>query len=118
MPKIELGRVGAVINPRADHVFIDTAVELEELGYQTIWLTGGPLQSLSQIADVVRATSRARVASGIISVDRFGADEVAALYRSLDATYPGRFAVGLGGAHGPNPLPTLAGTSTGWARCR
>ena len=44
------------------------------------WLTGGPLQSLGQIADVVRSKKRARVASWIISVDRFGADEVSALY--------------------------------------
>ncbi len=88
---------------------IDTAVELEDLGYQTIWLTGGPLESLSQIVDVVRATKRARVASGIISVDRFGAGEVSALYTGLQATHPGRFVVGLGGAHGPNPLQTLTG---------
>lgn len=79
MPKIELGPVGAVLSPGDGAGYVDTAVELEELGYQTIWLTGGPLQSLSQIADVVRATRRARIASGIISVDRFGADEVAAL---------------------------------------
>jgi len=103
---MELGTVGAVLSP-GDDAFIDTAVELEELGYQTIWLTGGPLQSLSQIADVVRATKRARVASGIISVDRFGAGEVSALYTGLEATHPGRFVVGLGGAHGPKPLETL-----------
>jgi DNA-binding CsgD family transcriptional regulator len=47
------------------------------------------------------------VASGIISVDRFGADEVSALYTGLQATHPGRFVVGLGGAHGPHPLQTL-----------
>ena len=107
MPKIELGTVGAVLSPGDGNAFIDTAVELEDLGYQTIWLTGGPLQSLSQIADVVRATKRARVASGIISVDRFGAGEVSALYTGLQATHPGRFVVGLGGAHGPHPLQTL-----------
>jgi probable F420-dependent oxidoreductase len=106
VPKIELGSIGAVLSP-GDSGFLDTAVQLEELGYQTIWLTGGPLQSLSQIADVVRATRRARVASAIISVDRFGADEVSALYADLEAAHPGRFVVGLGGAHGPDPLQTL-----------
>jgi probable F420-dependent oxidoreductase len=109
MPKIELGTVGAVLSPGDGNAFIDTAVELEDLGYQTIWLTGGPLRSLSQIADVVRATKRARVASGIISVDRFGAGEVSALYTGLQATQPSRFVVGLGGAHGPHPLQTLTG---------
>jgi probable F420-dependent oxidoreductase len=106
MPKIEMGSIGAVLSP-GDSAFVDTAVQLEELGYQTIWVTGGPLRSLSQIADVVRATKRARVASAIISVDRFGAGQVAALYADLEAAYPGRFVVGLGGAHGPNPLQTL-----------
>jgi probable F420-dependent oxidoreductase len=108
VPKIELGSIGAVVSP-GDSGFIDTAVQLEDLGYRTIWLTGGPLQSLSQIADVVRATKQARVASGIISVDRFAADEVSALFADLEASHPGRFVVGLGGAHGPNPLQTLTG---------
>jgi probable F420-dependent oxidoreductase len=34
---------------------------------------------------------------------------VAAWYSQLEATHPGRFIVGLGGAHGPRPLRTLAG---------
>jgi probable F420-dependent oxidoreductase len=105
--KIGLGRIGAVINPGDDNGFAGTAAELDELGYETIWLTGGPLASLGQIADVVRATKRARVASGIISVDRFGAEDVAGLYADLEATHPGRFVAGLGGAHAPNPLSTL-----------
>ena len=107
MPKIELGPIGAVVNPGEGNAFVETAVELEQLGYTTIWLTGGPLTNLSQIAEVVRATKTVRVASGIISVDRFGADDVAGLFAGLQATHPGRFIVGLGGAHGPNPLPTL-----------
>jgi probable F420-dependent oxidoreductase len=105
--KIELGPVGAVVNPGPGHGFVDTAVELEGLGYSTIWLTGGPLEGLDQIAEVVRATKRARVASGIIPVDRFPADDVAALYAELEAAEPGRFVVGLGGAHGANPMATL-----------
>src|SRR5258708_1565539 len=106
MSKIELGSIGAVLSP-GDSAFVDTAVQLEELGYETIWLTGGPLQSLSQIADVVLATKRARRASAVISVDRFGADDVSDLYAHLEGAHPGRFVVGLGGAHGPNPLQTM-----------
>lgn len=109
MPKIELGTVGAVLSAGDGNAFIGTVVELEDLGYQTIWLTGGPLESLSQIAGMVRATRRARVASGIISVGRFGAGEVSALCTGLQATHPGRFVAGLGGAHGPTPLQTLTG---------
>jgi probable F420-dependent oxidoreductase len=107
MPRIELGPIGAVVNPSEGDAFVRAAVELERLGYSTIWLTGGPLSSLRQIADVVRTTSDVRVASGIISVDRFDATDVAALHAELEASHPGRFVVGLGGAHGPQPLPTL-----------
>jgi probable F420-dependent oxidoreductase len=105
--KLELGSVGAVVNPGPGHGFVDLAVELEGLGYTTIWLTGGPLEGLEQVAEVVHATKRARVATGIISVDRFPADDVAALFAELEASHPGRFVVGLGGAHGPKPLATL-----------
>jgi probable F420-dependent oxidoreductase len=105
--KIDLGSVGAVVNPGPGPGFVELAVELEGLGYSTIWLTGGPLEGLDQIADVVRATDRAKVASGIIPVDRFPADDVAALYGELEESHPGRFVVGLGGAHGANPLATL-----------
>jgi probable F420-dependent oxidoreductase len=106
MAKIELGEIGAVLSP-GDDGFVASAAELEDLGYSTIWLTGGPMESLDQIADVVRATRAVRVASGIISVDRFTSDDVGALYTELDSTFPGRFVVGLGGAHGPDPMGTL-----------
>jgi hypothetical protein len=56
-----------------------------------------------EVRDVVDATDDVRVASGIISVDRFDRAAVAAAYAQIDATPPGRFIVGLGGAHGPKP---------------
>jgi probable F420-dependent oxidoreductase len=102
--RIDLGATGAVLSP-AEPGFEATAAELERLGYSTIWLTGGPMTALSQVADVVAATGSARVATGIIPVDRFSSDDVAALYRQLESD--GRFVVGLGGAHGADPLGTL-----------
>jgi probable F420-dependent oxidoreductase len=94
------------LSPAEDR-FLDTAVELERAGYSTIWLPGGPMSNLSQIADVVRVTTTPRIASGIIPVDRFPSEDVAALYGELEREQPGRFVVGLGGAHGPDPLDTL-----------
>jgi probable F420-dependent oxidoreductase len=105
--RIELGAVGVVVGAGRGHDLVDTAVQSEAMGYPTIWLTGGPITALDQIAAVARATRRARIASGIISVDRFPADDVSALYAELESGYPGRFVVGLGGAHGANPLATL-----------
>ncbi|SFW77396.1 TIGR03620 family F420-dependent LLM class oxidoreductase [Amycolatopsis australiensis] len=98
----KLGPLGAT------HTALDTdpavAAELEELGYATLWLAGGQGNNLPQIADVVRATSRIQVASGILSVDRVPAASVIEAYADLPA---GRFVVGLGGAHGPRPLAAL-----------
>lgn len=106
MRTLDLGTIGAVLSPDQDGL-VDTAREIEQLGYSTIWLSGGPLASLDQVAAVVRATSMARVATGIIAVDRFPASDVIALYNELQAEHPGRFVVGLGGAHGADPLTTL-----------
>jgi len=107
MAKLGLGSLGVALGPQDGPEFGAALAELEELGYDTIWLTGGPMTSLSQIGDAVRATRQVPVATGIIAVARFGAAEVAAAYAQLEASHPGRFVVGLGGAHGPKPLPTL-----------
>ena len=106
MPAIDLGPLGAVLSP-AQTGYVDDAVELERLGYSTIWLTGGPMSSLSQVADAVRATSTATIATGIIPVDTYKSADVADLYATLEAEHPGRFVVGLGGAHGADPLGSL-----------
>jgi probable F420-dependent oxidoreductase len=110
MTKLGLGSIGVVVGSPGDgDVFVDAATELAELGYSTIWLAGPQIQSLDQIGDVVHLTPTARIATGVISVDRFEASAVAAAYAEIEAKHPGRFIVGLGGAHGPRPLQTLAG---------
>ena len=107
MTKLDLGPVAVQVTPGDGQDFLAATGELEALGYATIWLSGGPMKRLDQIREVVAATRNVRVASGIISVDRFGRAAVAALHAELEAAHPGRFVVGLGGAHGPRPLRTL-----------
>jgi probable F420-dependent oxidoreductase len=108
VPRIELGGHGAVVSP-ATEGFVELAVELEKMDFSAIWIVGGPMAHLGQVTDVVQATRTARVATGIISVDRFPAADVAELYAELEGAAPGRFVVGLGGAHGADPLGTLNG---------
>jgi probable F420-dependent oxidoreductase len=105
MAKIDLGRIGIALAP--DDTLVPSVVELEAQGYPTVWITGGPLAGLEQVATAVQATDRILVATGVLSVDRFDADAVTALYTDLEAGHPGRLVVGLGGAHGPRPLGTL-----------
>jgi probable F420-dependent oxidoreductase len=108
MARLALGPIGVVVGRPGDaDLFLEAATVLEELGYATIWLAGPSINGLGQVRTVVAATRSVQVASGVISVDRFDAAEVAAWYGELEATHPGRFIVGLGGAHGPKPLQTL-----------
>jgi probable F420-dependent oxidoreductase len=108
MAKLPLGPVGVVVGrPGEGDVFLDAATVLEELGYATIWLAGPSITGFEQVRDVVAATRQVRIAGGIISVERFEAAEVGAWYAEIEATHPGRFLVGLGGAHGPRPLQAM-----------
>jgi probable F420-dependent oxidoreductase len=79
----------------------------EELGYPAIWLSGGPLPGLQTITDLVGATAAIKFVSGILAVSKYSAVDVSTTYAALEATAPGRFTVGLGGAHGPKPIATL-----------
>src|ERR671936_552220 len=86
-------------------VVADEAQKVEALGFSTLWRSG----NLPMLDAAVRATTRIPVASGIIPVDSVPAADVVATYRSLQRDHPGRFIVGLGGAHGAQPLKTLNG---------
>lgn len=102
-----LGGAYSDLNSADAATAVATATELEELGYSTLWMAGGQGNNLPQIGNVIRGTSRIGVASGILSVDRVPATEVASAYAELEQTHPDRFVVGLGGAHGAKPLETL-----------
>jgi probable F420-dependent oxidoreductase len=89
-------------NPYTDDaaVVAEEARHAQDLGYATLWRSG----DLPMIAAAVRATTTIPVATGIISVSRVPAGDVIALHDELE---PGRFVVGIGGAHGPRPLQTI-----------
>ena len=107
MTKLGLGPIGASLTAADWHSLLDAAAELDDLGYSALWLSGGKLDSLDRLSDLLRATTRVRIGTGIIPVDRFGAGAVAEAYAEAEAAHPGRFLVGLGGAHGAKPLGTL-----------
>jgi probable F420-dependent oxidoreductase len=96
--KLELRTIGASLNVTPDDTYLGEAVELERLGYGTIWLPGGQIDRLDRLSAVVNATTAIAVGSAIISPDVYAADEVATLYAQLQATAPDRFVVGLSGS--------------------
>jgi probable F420-dependent oxidoreductase len=105
MGTLGLGPVGVALNVSGS--YLAEAAEAERLGYSAIWLPGGQLDELGRLADLVQATTAVPVGSSIISPDVYPAEAVSALYRRLEATAPGRFVPGLGGAQQPRSLAAL-----------
>jgi len=104
---LALGRIGIATGLNSSPDSLAAAAAVEDLGYPTIWLSGGPLPGLQTIVDLVGATKTVQFISGILAVDTYSAADVATTYEHLEASSPGRFTVGLGGAHGAKPLATL-----------
>ena len=101
-----LGPIGlASSHPYTDDetLVADEAQRVEALGFSTLWRSG----NLPMLAAAVQATTHMPVATGIIPVASVPAADVVATYRALQRDHPGRFVVGLGGAHGARPLTTL-----------
>jgi probable F420-dependent oxidoreductase len=107
MGKLKVGPIGIALNVSADDTYLHEAAETERLGYSTIWLPGGQIDSLDRIAKIVRATTSIPVATAIISADVYAPDAVRRLYADLQAPAPNRFIVGLGGPQKPRSLRAL-----------
>ena len=75
------------------------AVELERLGYGTLWLGGSPDGSLAIVDELLGATTRLHVATGIVNVWKDSADVVAGSFARIEAAFPGRFVLGVGIGH-------------------
>ncbi len=87
---------------REDDATVDTAAELEGLGYSALWSSGGFDPGLAtRFGRLLAATDHLAVASGIVSIWPTRPKEVAGAVADLDAKYPGRFLLGLGASHAP-----------------
>lgn len=78
----------------------EAAAELEQLGYQALWIPdmgGGTLFDAAE--RLLAATSRVTVASGVLSLWNFEVADVVRGRAALEAAYPGRFLLGIGVSH-------------------
>ncbi|MFI6480002.1 TIGR03620 family F420-dependent LLM class oxidoreductase [Nonomuraea sp. NPDC050663] len=76
----------------------ETAAEIEELGYRTLWFGEGfGRDTVSQSWMTLSATSRLTVASGIANIALRDPIAMAAAERSLNEAFPGRYLLGIGG---------------------
>ncbi|QUQ71094.1 LLM class F420-dependent oxidoreductase [Kutzneria sp. CA-103260] len=98
---MELGRVGIWGHDIADDVprSREAAAELDELGYGAIWIGGSP--SVARAENVLAATTRLTVATGILNIWQHEAADVAAQSKAANEKFNGRFLLGLGASHAP-----------------
>jgi probable F420-dependent oxidoreductase len=75
------------------------AAAIERLGYQAIWVGGSPPADLAVIDELLDATERIPVATGIVNIWTADARAVAASYHRIEAAHPGRFWLGVGIGH-------------------
>jgi probable F420-dependent oxidoreductase len=103
---VKLGRLGIWSGElrflRDRRAAVAAAVELEEMGYDAIWLPGGTgtgTPIFDVLDEILNATRSVVVASGIISIWVQDAAETAQGQLRLRAAHPDRFLLGLGVSH-------------------
>lgn len=92
-----LGRIG--VWRGATLLSPELAVELERLGYGTVWVGSSPGGDLAQVEEMLDATSSLVVATGIVNIWKDEAAPIAAAWHRISARHPGRFVLGVGAGH-------------------
>lgn len=84
----------------ADDREFNVAAELESLGYGTLWSSGGFQQGLApRFGELLAATERVVVASGIASIWTTAPVDVGPAVADLEDRFGGRFLFGVGASH-------------------
>lgn len=100
---IDLGRFGVWWSGSwhdADDRDLNVAAELESLGYGTLWSSGGFEPGLApRFGELLAATERAVVASGIASIWTTTPADVGPAVADLEERFAGRFLFGVGASH-------------------
>ncbi|WP_214365077.1 LLM class F420-dependent oxidoreductase [Pseudonocardia sp. H11422] len=94
---VDVGRFG--IWRHASGLGPELAVQVERLGYGTIWIGGSPPGDLRLAEDLLEATGRLALATGIINIWQVPAAEAAESYKRVAGAYPDRFLLGIGIGH-------------------
>ncbi|CAN3127395.1 LLM class F420-dependent oxidoreductase [Mycobacterium sp. smrl_JER01] len=77
----------------------DQAVEIEKLGYGTVWVGASPAADLAFVEPILEKTDNLQVATGIVNIWTADAGEVAKSYHRIEKAFPGRFLLGVGVGH-------------------
>ena len=77
----------------------DLAAKLERFGFGALWLGGSPGADLGVVDELLGATSRLVVATGIVNMWDSDPGQVAASFARIASAHPGRFLLGVGAGH-------------------
>jgi len=106
----EFGRYGVWASRRlwpADAGEIaETAIELEELGYGSVWIGGNPPDDLALPEQILAATTTLVVGTSIVDVWSSDPAALGAGHVRLRTRFPGRFYLGVGSGHAPTAEAT------------
>ncbi|HZC73246.1 MAG TPA: LLM class F420-dependent oxidoreductase [Jatrophihabitans sp.] len=94
---VELGKYGIW---RPWHQLPPTlVVELEKLGFGTVWVGSSPPGDLEIVEEHLDATSRITIATSVVNMWTDEPSDVAAAYHRIVRAYPDRFMLGVGIGH-------------------
>ena len=100
---MQLGSIGvwtALLRDGERSAALAASAELEQLGYEAIWLPGRQREDLKdRILGILGATKKAVVATGIVSIWTHPAQVIATETHDIKQKYPGRYLLGLGISH-------------------
>lgn len=102
----KMGPFGMAVDVRAEH--LDTASEIEALGFGTLWVNGGQLDRLDRLRDLIAATTRAIVAPAVVMPDGYPPAELGEFYREVEGSTPRRLMMGFGPLAGTRASSRLA----------
>lgn len=102
---VQLGRYGAWLPAQTWTPAL--AVDVEKLGYRTIWVGGSPPGDLGLAEALLDATVSTAVGTSIVNIWRDGAATVAESFHRIESRHAGRFLLGIGVGH-PERTPRYA----------
>jgi probable F420-dependent oxidoreductase len=79
----------------------DAAAELDELGFTALWIPDVGGQVFDAVANLLTATKRTVIATGILNLWMHSPGDVAEHYAALTAEHGDRFLLGIGVSHAP-----------------
>jgi probable F420-dependent oxidoreductase len=94
--KPDLGRFGVWTG---SPVTPEQAVDIEKLGYGSVWVGASPAADLEFVEPILEKTQNLQVATGIVNIWTAEAGEVAESYHRIEKAFPGRFLLGVGVGH-------------------